>query len=216
MYYFIFSILSIVILSIVVPIKVHTKYKMNTKDDLIEDIQYKLESKIYILGFIKIATIRKDKNNKVAKNNVLIKIFNKFFKDVKRYAKLLDRRGIEKINKNIIFKKLDLNFQINTGNQILNAYIVGFLHFLINFHISKNIEQFNTKDLNYSINISKKALDIEIDSIIKLKLVNTIGILIKFIYKLRKVEDKDERRTTTSNRKSDVNSYDFNRKYGRC
>ena len=74
-------------------------------------------------------------------------------------------------------------------------------------YIAKNIEKFNLEKTNYNTYTSNEILNLQIDSIINLKLVNTIIIILKIIFKLRKVEKKNGR--TTSNRKFNDDSYEF-------
>ena len=61
---------------------------------------------------------------------------------------------------------------------------------------------------NYFDIIKKYVYNIKIDSIIHLQLANIIYIIIKIIFKLRKVEKKNVR-SKTSNRKFNDDSYDF-------
>ena len=82
------------------------------------------------------------------------------------------------------------------------------INVVINMFIAKNIKKFNLQNTKYKTYISGEVYNIKIDSIIHLQLANIIYIIIKIIFKLRKVEKKNVR-YKTSNRKFNDDSYDF-------
>ena len=120
---------------------------------------------------------------------------------------LLNKKDLKKVNNAISFKSIYINIGVNLKNYIVNAYIIAFLNAVINMYIAKNIEKFNLEKTSYNTYTSNEILNLQIDSIINLKLVNTIIIILKIIFKLRKVEKKNGR--TTSNRKFNDDSYEF-------
>lgn len=234
-WYIFLGIFILIILAIFIPIKIKIKYAAisNTGNNEGEELKYENFIQIYLYGFIKIFKIslnKKDKNDKTANtqistedssteeaDKVVDTVYNVFIKIIE-YLKvlqvLLNKEDIKKINNSIKFKKLDLNLGINFKDLILNAYIVTFITSIISIYIGSNINRFNRKKLMYNVYVSNKIIDLNLDCIIKFKLANNIGIMIKIINELRKVEDKNVR--TTSNRKFDDDSHDIYRKYDRC
>lgn len=187
-----------------------------------ETVKEKHYLKIKILGFILI--FKKDLNKKKNNDNKLYKnvsndplemvinsVFNALDKAVtgeKIYKGLLNSKDIKTIINSIYVKKIYLDLGINLLQPILNAYISTLINVVINMYIAKNIKKFNLQNTKYKTYISGEVYNIKIDSIIHLQLANIIYIIIKIIFKLRKVEKKNVR-YKTSNRKFNDDSYDF-------
>lgn len=189
-----------------------------------ESIKEKHYLKIKILKFITVYKINLDKNKnkndskKLYKNStndplemVVNSIFNALDKAVtseKVNKALLNSKDLKNVINSIYISKLHLDFGINLINSILNAYVSTIINVIINMVIASNINKFNLENTRYKTYISGEVYNIKIDSIIDVKLANIIYIIIKIIYKLRKVEKKNVR-TKTSNRKFNDDSYDF-------
>lgn len=187
-----------------------------------ETVKEKHYLKIKILGFILI--FKKDLNKKKNNDNKLYKnvsndplemvinsVFNALDKAVtgeKIYKGLLNSKDIKTIINSIYVKKIYLDLGINLLQPILNAYISTLINVVINMYIAKNIKKFNLQNTKYKTYISGEVYNIKIDSIIHLQLANIIYIIIKIIFKLRKVEKKNVR-YKTSNREFNDDSYDF-------
>ena len=121
---------------------------------------------------------------------------------------LLNSKDIKNFINSIYVKKLKLDLGINLINTILNVYVSTLINIVINMFIANNINRFNLENTRYKTYISGEVYNIKIDSIIHLQLANIIYIIIKIIFKLRKVEKKNVR-SKTSNRKFNDDSYDF-------
>lgn len=189
-----------------------------------ETVKEKYYLKIKILGFILIFKKDLNKNKKKNEDNKLYKnvsndplemvinsVFNALDKAVtgeKINKVLLNSKDIKTIINSIYVKKIYLDLGINLLQPILNAYILTFINVVINMFIAKNIKKFNLQNTKYKTYISGEVYNIKIDSIIHLQLANIIYIIIKIIFKLRKVEKKNVR-YKTSNRKFNDDSYDF-------
>lgn len=189
-----------------------------------ETVKEKYYLKIKILGFILIFKKDLNKNKKKNEDNKLYKnvsndplemvinsVFNALDKAVtgeKIYKGLLNSKDIKTIINSIYVKKIYLDLGINLLQPILNAYISTLINVVINMYIAKNIKKFNLQNTKYKTYISGEVYNIKIDSIIHLQLANIIYIIIKIIFKLRKVEKKNVR-YKTSNRKFNDDSYDF-------
>lgn len=189
-----------------------------------ETVKEKHYLKIKILGFILIFKKDLNKNKKKNDDNKLYKnvsndplemvinsVFNALDKAVtgeKINKVLLNSKDIKTIINSIYVKKIYLDLGINLLQPILNAYILTFINVVINMFIAKNIKKFNLQNTKYKTYISGEVYNIKIDSIIHLQLANIIYIIIKIIFKLRKVEKKNVR-YKTSNRKFNDDSYDF-------
>ena len=117
-------------------------------------------------------------------------------------------KDIKNFINSIYVKKLKLDLGINLINTILNVYVSTLINVVINMFIANNINRFNLENTRYKTYISGEVYNIKIDSIIHLQLANIIYIIIKIIFKLRKVEKKNVR-SKTSNRKFNDDSYDF-------
>lgn len=212
MHIVIFLVLTIVI-TILIPIKISINYEYYSKDYDINDEDVKKEIKIYILRCIRIKKISKKKDEQKNENNKgnkliynLKSIINKYTQ-IKREEKIAEKSDINKISNSIYVQKLDLNVGFNTKGVILNAYINSFLNSLINNFLSNNITKINLKNTRYNTYTTNNLLRIKIQSIVDIKLANNIIVIFKLIYKIMKGGKNNGKET--SNRKSNVNSYDF-------
>ncbi len=189
-----------------------------------ETVKEKHYLKIKILGFILIFKKDLNKNKKKNDDNKLYKnvsndplemvinsVFNALDNAVtgeKINKALLKSKDIKTIINSIYLKKFYLDLGINLLQPILNAYISTLINVVINMFIAKNIKKFNLQNTKFKTYISGEVYNIKIDSIIHLQLANIIYIIIKIIFRLRKVEIKNVR-SKTSNRKFNDDSYDF-------
>ena len=189
-----------------------------------ETVKEKHYLKIKILGFILIFKKDLNKNKKknddnklykIVSNNPLEMVINSVFNALdnavigeKINKALLKSKDIKTIINSIYLKKFYLDLGINLLQPILNAYISTLINVVINMFIAKNIKKFNLQNTKFKTYISGEVYNIKIDSIIHLQLANIIYIIIKIIFRLRKVEKKNVR-SKTSNRKFNDDSYDF-------
>ncbi len=222
-------ILLLFIMLFVFPIKIEIKDEIlptfnKLKKYKNESIKEKHYLKVKLLGFILIykkdlnKNKKKNDDNKLYKNTsndplemVINSVFNALDKAItgeKINKALLNGKDIKNIINSVYIKKMDLNLGINLLNEIINAYISTLINVIINMFIAKNTSKFNLKNTKYKTYISGEVYNIKIDSIIHLKLANIIYIIIKIIFKLRKVEKRNVRHKA-SNRKFNDDSYDF-------
>lgn len=222
-------ILLLFIMLFVFPIKIEIKDEIvptfnKLKKYKSETVKEKHYLKIKLLGFILV--YKKDLNKNKKKNDdkklyknvsndpiemVINSVFNALDKAVtgeKINKALLNSKDIKNFINSIYVKKLKLDLGINLINTILNAYVSTLVNVVINMFIANNINRFNLENTRYKTYISGEVYNIKIDSIIHLQLANIIYIIIKIIFKLRKVEKKNVR-SKTSNRKFNDDSYDF-------
>lgn len=220
-------ILLLFIMLFVFPIKIEIKYEIvptfnKLKKYKSETVKEKHYLKIKLLGFILVykKDLNKKKNDdkKLYKNvsndplemviNLVFNALDKALIGEKINKALLNSKDIKNFINSIYVKKLKLDLGINLINTILNAYISTLINVAINMFIANNINRFNLENTRYKTYISGEVYNIKIDSIIHLQLANIIYIIIKIIFKLRKVEKKNVR-SKTSNRKFNDDSYDF-------
>lgn len=220
-------ILLLFIMLFVFPIKIEIKYEIvptfnKLKKYKSETVKEKHYLKIKLLGFILVykKDLNKKKNDdkKLYKNvsndplemviNLVFNALDKALIGEKINKALLNSKDIKNFINSIYVKKLKLDLGINLINTILNAYISTLINVVINMFIANNINRFNLENTRYKTYISGEVYNIKIDSIIHLQLANIIYIIIKIIFKLRKVEKKNVR-SKTSNRKFNDDSYDF-------
>ena len=228
-YLIILILILIYILLFVFPITIEIKDEIlptfnKIKKYKSETVKEKHYLKIKILGFILIFKKDLNKNKKKNDDNKLYKIvsndplemvinsvFNVLDNAVtgeKINKALLKSKDIKTIINSIYLKKFYLDLGINLLQPILNAYISTLINVVINMFIAKNIKKFNLQNTKFKTYISGEVYNIKIDSIIHLQLANIIYIIIKIIFRLRKVEIKNVR-SKTSNRKFNDDSYDF-------
>ena len=206
--YILLGVIVLIFLVVLIPIKVVIDYEFYSKDYNINNENIKKEIKIYILRFIKVKTFKKKKkeksDNKTKDNKVIYNFINvyKKYKDVTEDETLLD-----KLKKSMKIQKIDLEVGFNSKNYIINSYIMAYINYYINMYVAKNIDRFNLNKTKYNTYISDKLLKVKIKGILDLKIVNTIHIIIKLIFKYMKGGKNNGKET--SNRGFNVNSYDF-------
>lgn len=219
MKFLILLLLILFFLIFIIPIKIVVDYEYYSKDYDINDEDVKREFKIYILRFIRVKKIikKKDENNNknININNkkntkILYNLYHvyKKYHEIQEKHKEMSRSNFKRLKENIYIKKIYLDLGFNTKNIIYNSYIMSMLNSYISSFIAKNIEIFNLKETVYRTYISRNLLKIKIHGIVNLKLANTIVIVTKFILENMK-GGKYNGKETTSNRKSNANSYDF-------
>ena len=186
--YIFLTIIVLIFLIILIPIKVVIDYEFYSKDYNINNENIKKEIKIYILRFIKVKTFKKKKkeksNNKNNDNNIIYNIINvyKKYKDVTEDETLLD-----KLKRSMKVKKADLEIGFNSKNYIINSYIMAYINYYINMYVGKNIDRFNLNKTKYNTYISDKLLKVKINGILDLKIVNMLydigkyHLLIRFL-----------------------------------
>ena len=173
---------------------------------------------LYLFEIIKIKKIKIERkihtDNKTGNN----KEVNTFFMIAKQIIKLLQLEEINKIAKNILktikVNKLDLNLGINFSNPILNAYSIAIINSVLPIFLISNNRNINLDNIRYNTYISKKVIDLKVDSIISVSIVKNIISILKIVFLIVKGGIKNGNKT--SNRISNDNFNDFNRKYGRC
>lgn len=173
---------------------------------------------LYLFEIIKIKKIKIERkihtDNKTGNN----KEVNTFFMIAKQIIKLLQLEEINKIAKNILktikVNKLDLNLGINFSDPILNAYFIAIINSVLPIFLISNNRNINLDNIRYNTYISKKVVDLKVDSIISVSIVKNIISILKIVFLIVKGGIKNGNKT--SNRISNDNFNDFNRKYGRC
>lgn len=173
---------------------------------------------LYLFGIIKIKKIKIERkihtDNKTGNN----KVVNTFFMIAKQIIKSLQLEEIAKIVKNILktikVNKLDLNLGINFSDPILNAYSIAIINSVLPIFLISNNRNINLDNIRYNTYISKKVIDLKVDSIISVSIVKNIISILKIVFLIVKGGIKNGNKT--SNRISNDNFNDFNRKYGRC
>lgn len=173
---------------------------------------------LYLFEIIKIKKIKIEgkihTDNKTGNN----KEVNTFFIIAKQIIKLLQLEEINKIAKNILktikVNKLDLNLGINFSDPILNAYSIAIINSVLPIFLISNNRNINLDKIRYNTYISKKVVDLKVDSIISVSIVKNIISILKIVFLIVKGGIKNGNKT--SNRISNDNFNDFNRKYGRC
>lgn len=211
--YIILSLLFIILLVLLIPVRIKLKYAVNTdfnkqkKEEELKTLNY---FEIYILYCIKIKKVKIGNTQNAGRKKVLGIIY-KFLLDFLNFQKIdeviLRKDEIKKLGNSIFIEKLDLDLGINLRNVLVNVYLISTLNALINMYFAKKVDKMNLDKVSYQTYISNKILNIDIDSIIRFNLVNTIIIILKIIMRVRKVVKEDGK--TTSNRKLNDDSYDF-------
>ena len=176
--------------------------------NLSTDKKYLITFKLYFLNKVKIFSISIDyeKIEKIKKNNR--------FKNVKidsLYKKVLNPKVIYKIFKrsNLIVERLKLELEVGVESADVTAYLTAAIAEVISIILSRSTKNEICENVYYNVKpvYNKFTLNIDLESIISLKIVNII-IVIYSIYKLlKKGSGKNGR---TSNRRSYVSSYEFN------
>lgn len=219
--YILILVFVIILLFVFLDIKITINYKKLYYKNNLEDSEKDLEKNtnkitIYIFDFIKIKTLDIDKLIK-KENEIIIEkekeIENKNyilnlltgFNLIK--GKIITKYLFEFIHKIKVDKLyLSLNYKIN--NMYFNIYSIVILNIIFSMFVSKYNKCFNFDDFYYNFSMSQnEKLNFNFNSIIRFKLVNTIIIGIKIIFKILKEEKRYGKRT--SNRKLNADCYDF-------
>lgn len=208
-------LIGIFTITILIPVRIVVDYEYYSKDYNVNNEELKKEIKIYILKFVRIKKLIKKNDEKNLNNKILFNLKNIIEKiiELKKEEKLVERSELKKLKQCIYLKKLDLDIGLNTKKVILNAYIISLLNTTFNMFLAKNCNRINLNKVQYNTYLSNNLLRIKLKSIIEVKLANNTIVILKFIIKVLKGGRKNGKETT-SNRKSNVNSYDFSRKYG--
>lgn len=219
--YILILVFVIILLFVFLDIKITINYKKLYYKNNLEDSEKDLEKNtnkitIYIFNFIKIKTLDIDKLIKkeneiiiekekgIENKNYILSLFTDF-NLIK--GKIITKYLFEFIHKIKVDKLyLSLNYKIN--NMYFNIYSIVILNIIFSMFVSKYNKCFNFDDFYYNFSMSQnEKLNFNFNSIIRFKLVNTIIIGIKIIFKILKEEKRYGKRT--SNRKLNDDCYDF-------
>lgn len=219
--YILILVFVIILLFVFLDIKITINYKKLYYKNNLEDSEKDLEKNtnkitIYIFNFIKIKTLDIDKLIKkeneiiiekekgIENKNYILSLFTDF-NLIK--GKIITKYLFEFIHKIKVDKLyLSLNYKLN--NMYFNIYSIVILNIIFSMFVSKYNKCFNFDDFYYNFSMSQnEKLNFNFNSIIRFKLVNTIIIGIKIIFKILKEEKKYGKRT--SNRKLNDDCYDF-------
>lgn len=187
------------------------------KNDNANNIELNNHIALYLFG-IKIKKISLDKRipNKAQKKDN--KVINTIFTIIRQILRSLERQDIVNIIgdilKSIKVKRLDLKLGINLENILLNVYSIALINAILPIILRLNNKNLDLKHIKYETYISRKVIDLHIDSIIHVSIVKNIVSIIKIIFLVMKGGIKNGNKT--SNRISNDNINDLNRKYGRC
>lgn len=168
-------------------------------------IDYRVFFELIFLSKLKIFSIKINKEL-IDKLNVKKKIENIDFKQAK--TNIPSKKYLKQIIKKsqIEIDKLNLKLEIGTIDVILTSAIITALASIIGIGLARIIEIYNKEKYSYEIYPiyqNKNIIKVDLNCIIKVKMVHIISI-IYFIVKKRRVE-KSER---TSNRRSYDYSYE--------
>lgn len=175
----------------------------NHKSKLEYDFEIYFE--LYVLNKLKILSIKIDKE-KVKKFDIKNKIKNINFNKMKNEipSKEESKKILEKLN--IELSKIDLRVDIGTENVIITSAIIVIISTLLGIILAKTIKKYERdkhKYLIYPIYQNKNLIKVQLNCIIKVKMVHIISV-IYILLKKRRV-DKNER---TSNRRTYDYSYE--------
>ena len=203
----ILSILFLFILLLFFPIKIKVDFHMQTRNkrqNIQEVFDIENQMKIYVFEWIKVKTIQnhekdemipKGKNADVNMTKLVIdsilKSVDKFVDYEKKERLLIGKKDLIKFKNSLCFKEFYLQLGFNLNDPIWSAYMIALLNAFINMYIAKHVHQFDLKNTAYQTYLSSKIIDFQFSGIIKLKLVNTIGMVIKLIIHSRKVVEKN-------------------------
>lgn len=169
-------------LLLVIPHSIHINLHF-TCDDLFTNIRLSenYENSIVIKLF-KVLPIYKKKlfRKKKNKNNKKKNKKGGFYKSINKFS------TIKKLMKKIKYEKFVLSLGFNTNDYVANSYINASLNTLLCMYINKNQYQFNMKKIYYQTYIAKHLVVLNFDSIISVSIADTIGIILKEYFKLKK------------------------------
>lgn len=173
---------------------------------------------LYLFNIIKIKKIKIERKVHTEDNNKDNRVVNTVFMIIKQILRSLQKEEmvkiVSRILKTINIKRLNLELGINLQDSILNAYSIAIINSILPIFLAKHSKNIDLNNISYTTFISKKVINLKIDSIIYVSIVKNITSIIKIIFIILKGGIKNGNKT--SNRISNDNINDFNRKYGRC
>ena len=173
---------------------------------------------LYLFNIIKIKKIKIERKVHTDDNHKDNRVVNTVFMIIKQILRSLQKEEIVKIVtrilKSIKVKRLNLELGINLQDSILNAYSIAIINSILPIFLAKHSKNIDLNNISYTTFISKKVINLKIDSIIYVSIVKNITSIIKIIFIILKGGIKNGNKT--SNRISNDKIHDFNRKYGRC
>lgn len=173
---------------------------------------------LYLFNIIKIKKIKIERKVHTDDNHKDNRVVNTVFMIIKQILRSLQKEEIVKIVtrilKSIKVKSLNMDLGINLQDSILNAYSIAIINSILPIFLAKHSKNIDLNNISYTTFISKKVINLKIDSIIYVSIVKNITSIIKIIFIILKGGIKNGNKT--SNRISNDNINDFNRKYGRC
>lgn len=200
----------ILIIPIRVKLKYNIKHrKKSDNNNILDDIISQNDSYtnenymiVYILYFIPVLKIRLDKKKnskksarkksenklrkKIIADDVITTILN-FLKSIINYEKTnkfyFNTKDAKSLAKHLKYKKLDINFEINFFEPIINSYVIAFLNSIINIYIAKNINQFNLNKTTYTTYISNEIYSLRLNMIMSVSIIMILPIIIKALIK---------------------------------
>jgi len=173
--------------------------EITNKENKNEDFKCRLG--LYFLGKIKWLSI--NLNNKKLKNIVNKEYINKFIKikNSQENSKLINKKYIKCLIKNIKIDKLNLKMCVDAKNVILTSYLVAIISIIISYIIKNNAKKVNKKYHTFQvlpIYKNQNYIYVKLNCIISIKVVHIIN-MIKLMG-----GNKNER---TSNRRVNINCY---------
>ena len=164
---------------------------------------YKVEIAFYLWGKIKWFWIRLN-DKKLRKMYTKMQLEKIDIKKLEKEMKLEDLKELKKLQPKISL--LDLDLKLGTEDVILTSFLVFGVSTIISILLAYLIKDYRKSKIKYEVKpvfMSKNVYEIQLDSIIEIKMVHIINIIYIFIKK--KKGDKNER---TSNRRSNGYSYE--------
>ena len=160
---------------------------------------------LYLFGKLKIFNLKID-NNKISKWNIKEKVKNMDFNKMKTDISL-EKEDIKLLKKlQIDLEKFYLNLNVGTIDMNITTWVNFIIITLVSILLGKTIKQYDENKYKYQIlpiYNNKNSLNLQLSSIIKVKMVHIINIVYVLI-KRRRV-DKNER---TSNRRAYAYSHE--------
>lgn len=132
---------------------------------------------------------KKEKNNK-KKNK------NNPFSD----SNFVDRT-IRELFKKADFDKFSLSLGFNFDDPIANSYINASINTILCMYINHNQQKFNLNKLYYQTYISENLLFLNLESIIKINLVDTIKVIVKEYFSDKKKKKQEGKENNKHNNK---------------
>jgi len=201
LFFLIISVILIMLFIIIfIEIKIIVKsVEITNKENKNEDFKCRLG--LYFLGKIKWLSI--NLNNKKLKNIVKKEYINKFIKikNSQENSKLINKKYIKCLIKNIKIDKLNLKMCVDAKNVILTSYLVAIISIIISYIIKNNAKKVNKKYHTFQvlpIYKNQNYIYVKLNCIISIKVVHIIN-MIKLMG-----GNKNER---TSNRRVNINCY---------